>query len=215
VLSAPPVSPLPPLPAKRSPVPWLIVGALVLFCLLPGGCVATVAYLGSQPTTTINNATGENKTDAAGQPGTGKDNPAPIGRTVSPAKGWTVTVNSAELNANQRMKARNEFLDPSPGKQYVLVNITVANQSDRPDTIGSQLQFSLATKGGRDIDELASCVADVPDEVRSLDQLQPKGTVTGNLCFEATPAEVDGATLLAEPLITLDKLEDQQFLALK
>jgi hypothetical protein len=212
---APPGPPVLPVPKGRSPVPWLIAGALVLFCLVPGGCVAAVAVLGSSSTTTINVATGENKHDAAGNPGTGKDNPAPIGRTVSAAKGWTVTVNSAELNANQRMKEINEYLGPTTGKQFVLVNVTISNNSDRPDTIGSQLEFALSTKGGRDIDELGSCIAEVPDEISSLDQIQQKGSVTGNICFEASAADVEGATLLAEPLLTLDKVEDQQFLAIR
>lgn len=116
---------------KKGP-PWglIIVIVLVLFCVLPIGGIGAITLLGkSVTTTTINTATGAGKTDAAGQPGTGRDKPAPIGTPVSPAKGWTVQVNSAQVNANDTMGSINQFNTPESGKQYTLVNVTIANKS--------------------------------------------------------------------------------------
>jgi hypothetical protein len=130
------------------------------------------------------------------------------------AKDWYVTVTAAEPNADATLLAINQFNTPSPGKQYVLVTVKVENRGDRPEAVLSNVKFSLLTTNGAALSTL-SCLAQVPDRLATSTELQPGGTVTGRMCFEATAAEIDGALLLAEPIFTLDTLADQRFFAIR
>lgn len=76
------------------------------------------------------------------------------------------------------------------------------------------MKLSISTKNGQNVDQFSSLCGEIPDRVTMSDQVQPGGTVTGNLCFEVPTAAADGSVLLAAPLFTTDEVKDQEFLAL-
>lgn len=158
----------------------------------------------------------ENSSDESSAPevGTEKANPAPLGTTIEVAKDWDVTVNSAELDANATMAAANSLNTPADGEQFVLVNVTLANKSDTPGMAMTNVSLDLLPESGVAIDGL-SCFGEVPDKLDISADMQPGASATGNLCFSATPEEVQTSVLLGKPTITLDEVEDQRFFAIK
>ena len=221
----------PPAPAKKPTNVWLIVGVVAgCFLFLPcAGGIAYVAIGGGTTTTTAARGPSASSPATSGGGGAGvtststgsggggkatKAEPAPLGTEIMAAKDWFVTVTAAELDADATMLALNSFNKPSPGEQYVLVTVKVANKGDVPADILSNIKLSLITGGGQPVTTL-SCVAQVPDRLAMSTVLKPGETATGRLCFEMKAQETNGALMLAEPLFTLDTVADQRYLALQ
>lgn len=146
-------------------------------------------------------------------PASSQSSPIPIGTEIEVAKGWTVKVNSANLNANEEAKKANEFITPSDGKQFVAVNVTIANKSDQPETPLGNVKLSLLPASGVAID--TAFVVEFPNEIDSMAQMQPGASVTGNLVFEVSPADVETAVLLGQSTFTMDAKKDQKFFAIR
>ena len=145
---------------------------------------------------------------AASGPGTSKDNPAPLGTAIEVAKGWTVTVNSVNLDANAIMATENTFNTPASGKVFVIANVTVANGDDTPSSAFSNVTVKMLTPSGAALD---TAFGVTPDALDVSTQLQPGGSLTGNLLYEVPAADVTGLLVLGEPLFTLDEVADQRF----
>lgn len=143
-----------------------------------------------------------------------KANPAPIGTPISPAKDWTVTVVSAEVDATPRLFGVNQFNKPDPGTQYVAVTVNVLNGSKRPNSIGSNVKLGLLGTSGVKIDTSFAVVNDHA-ELKTHAQLQPGASLTGELVFEVPTGDIAATMLLAEPTMTLDEVKDQRYLAIQ
>ena len=139
--------------------------------------------------------------------------PIAIGTSVTVAKGWDVKVNSAQLNADAELKAANSFQTPDPGSQFVTVNVSVTNNSDKPASPLMNVKFSILPTTGIAIDD--SFAAQVANEFSSTAQMQPGATATGVLVYEVPSALIAGAVLLGEPVMTLDTAKDQRFFAIQ
>jgi invasion protein IalB len=189
----------------------LAVGGVILLL----GVVLTVVGVANTSKTTTGSpvAVPSSTTTAPAEPGTTQAAPAPVGTTVSPAKDWFVTVNSAETNGNATAARANQFNRPQPGGQFVIVNLTVRNGSDKPNAALSQLKLTMLGPSGVASPQSFSC-AQIATPFSQFAQLQPGASTTGNLCFEVPAAEAATSVLLAEPTITVDKVKDQRFLAL-
>lgn len=224
---APPPPPMytpPPPPPVRSSKKVMVglvsCGALfalvVLVAALGSPKNAAVGEGGAAPTTTEAPTTTAAPTTTTA-PGLRSDAPAPVGTEISPAKGWAVTVTGpALLDADAEMAAGNMFNRPNAGNQFVAVPISVTNHSGRPGTYSLNLSLKLLPPTGLAIDR--SFVAGVPgvmDYTASSAQLQPEATLSGRLVFEVPTALVNDTVMLAEPLMTLDEIEDQRFLAIQ
>lgn len=145
----------------------------------------------------------------------GKDqsSPAPLGTTLTVAKGWDVKVNSAVLDANAIAQQANQFNTPEAGSQYVMVNVTVTNTSSDPEGPWLNIKLSLLPTSGVAIDD--AFVAGLPDEFDVMAQMQPGASATGNLIYEVKSTDIAGLVMLGEPQMTLDKGKDQRFFALQ
>lgn len=197
---------------------WIILGviavSLVAMCGLGGILVAN-----APKTTTTLGAIGTDEPTSPGAPaapevGATKDSPAPIGTQVSPAKDWTIVVNSANLDATAEIVAANMFNKPRvAGNRLISVNVSVHNGSDRPASPMGNLNVGALTPAGVKV-EPAFAVTGI-DTIKTTQQLQPGGTLTGLLVYELAPADIPATVLLAEPQITLDANEDQRFLAIQ
>lgn len=143
-----------------------------------------------------------------------KATPIPIGTAVEVAKGWTVKVNLANLDADAVLAKANQFNKPQPGEKFVLVNVTITNGGDKPEAAFTSLKLSYLPPSGIAVDGLGSCLVSAPDKIDSMAQMQPGAVATGNLCFSVKIADIPNGLLLGEPQFTLDKNEDQKFFAL-
>jgi hypothetical protein len=192
----------------------VIVGGVILMCGLGGILVAN-----APKTTTTLGASGEETPGApaapeAAGPGATKDNPAPIGTEVSPAKDWTIKVNSADLDAGAGLAKLNMFNKPQvAGNKLVSVNVTIHNGSSRPGMAMSAMKVAALPPSGVTVDESFAIAG--ADTLNSSAQLQPGASITGVLVYELAPADIAGTVLLAEPQLTLDQNEDQRFLAIQ
>jgi hypothetical protein len=188
-----------------------------------GGLLAVVALValsscGTTPATettasTDGAAAAAPTTEAPLEPGSTKDNPAPIGTEVAAAQGWMIKVVSADLNANAALAKANQFNKPqTPGNQFVAVTITVHNGDTKPGAAMTNINVGLLSPAGV---KLTQTFASTPTMFDITAQLQPGGTLTGQLIYEAPPADVPQLVMLVEPFFTLDKTEDQRFLAIQ
>jgi hypothetical protein len=195
---------------RTTKVVLAVIGLVFLACASPkpdasGNAGAGQASTGGAP--------------AAAGASASKDNPAPVGTEVTVAKGWTVTVTGSELNANAALRQLNQFNKPEAGKQYVTVAMVVRNKGDEPGALLLNGNLGLLTPSGAKVTYSYALGPGTsptpPDMIDPLTQLQPGGTMTGNMIFQVPVADADHLVMLAEPTITLDRMTDQRFLALK
>lgn len=179
--------------------PLAIIGLVFMACA--GG--------GSRDTTSPAPAVSTSAAAPAG-PGATKETPAPIGTAVEPAKGWTVSVVSANVNADAEMAAVNQFNKPQAGSRFVLVQLGIRNNSDRAAAPMTSLKVSVLAGGVSHTMDFNQPPAPRLDVSASL---QPGATMQGWLPFQV-PAAATDVVLLAEPYVTLDQMDDQRFLAL-
>lgn len=190
------------------------------------GLFATLGEASTSKTSTGNQAPNAGQTSApsasassggGGAPPTtasSKATPIPIGTAKEVAKGWTVKVNSANLDADALLAAGNQFNKPKAGEKFVLINVTVTNAGDKPEAPYTSLKLSYLPPSGIAVDGLLSCVLSVSDEIDTTAQMQPGAVATGNLCFSVKIADIPNGLLLGEPQFTMDENKDQQFFAL-
>jgi hypothetical protein len=172
--------------------------------------VAVFATVGEGSTSKSSSGGSSSGTSA---PASSQSSPIPIGTSATVAKGWDVKVNSAKTDANADMAAANQFNKPAPGTQYVTVNASITNNSDKPDVPWTNVKFSLLPKSGVGIS--TTFVAGVSTEISETAQRPPGAPAPGLLIFEVPTADVPGAVLLGEPVLTLDTAKDQKFFAIQ
>lgn len=120
-------------------------------------------------------------------------NPVPIGTPADIGDGWTLVVNSLNLDATAEVTAENMFNDPPPdGSVYVLINITATYNG--PDEKATPLIWiSGVTSANVEIDPLSSFVV-APDEFQ-MNEVFAGGSVTGNVVLTVPSAEVASLVL--------------------
>lgn len=105
-----------------------------------------------------------------------------VGETAS-YKGYEIKVNKVDFSDG------SEYNKPDAGKQFVIVNITITNNTDKTQSY-NPFDFKLNSNGNATDVNL-----DYVENVDNLNsgELDPKATVTGNLVGQASP---DGALKL-------------------
>lgn len=189
--------------------------------------VAVFAVLGEGGTTTSsstgNQAPNAGQTSVSASSGGGgaapttassKAAPIPVGTAAEVAKGWTVKVNSANLDADAAIAQASKYSTPKAGEKFVLVNVTVTNGGDKPDTPFTSMKLSFLPPSGIAVSSVLSCMASEPEKIDTMAQMQPGAVQTGNLCFSVKIADIPNGLLLGEPQFTMDENKDQKFFAL-
>jgi hypothetical protein len=177
-------------------------------CLI---AVAMFATLGESSSSGSSDSGDKDEKSAA--PASSQAAPIPLGTDVEVAKGWNMKVNSAELDGNATVAAANEFFTPDEGKQYVLVNVTITNNSDQPDEPLFAIDISALPPTGVAVDP--AFLVGLTGEIETSAQMQPGASMTGVIPFEIASADVAGTVLLGESTFTLDEAEDQKFFAIQ
>ncbi len=155
----------------------------------------------------------QSSSQAPEAPASTQQKPLPLGTTVEVAKGWDLTVISAELNANALAAQANMFNQPLAGNQFVAVNLSLTNTGDQPEAPFTSVKLSLLPPTGVAVD--SAFVAGIPNEIEPTAQVQPGATATGLVLFQVPADAVPGSVLLGQSLFTLDAKADQKFLAIQ
>lgn len=181
------------------------------------GLFATLGESSTSDDNATNNAPNANAGTGASSEGGGGESsastPVPIGEARTVAKGWDLKVNSANLDADAVLAEANQFNTPQPGTKFVLINVSVTNNSDKPDSPLTNVKMSMLPSSGVAVDS-TSCMVSAPDRLDPMAQMQPGATATGNVCFQMKPEDIATSLFLAEPQFTMDEAEDQVFFAI-
>jgi hypothetical protein len=134
--------------------------------------------------------------DVAGPVEGSRENPYPLGTTVS-NENWNVTVNSVQLAATEAVLAEN-IVNPAPdeGDEYILVNVSATYIGNDTGNPAIDLGFGYVTADGVTITGLDT-FAVAPDALDTLTELYNGGSISGNLVFAVPSATAADGTITA------------------
>lgn len=125
--------------------------------------------------------------------------PVPLGEQASVSDSWSLTVESADLDAEDAVAADNDFQEPPPdGHVFVLWEVTITNDGDAP----ADPFFSLV-HGPEDADGVVhmyegddSVLCTLVDSGIEMGDIEPGESVTGQACVAVPEEDVDGGLVL-------------------
>ncbi len=124
-----------------------------------------------------------------------RQNPVPIGTAANLGDGWTLTINSVNLDATAEVAGGNMFNDQPPeGSVYVLINLTASYAG--PDEKASPFLFmSGVTSSNVEIDGLDTFVVAPDPTFDSLGEVFAGGSTSGNTVLTVPAAELTSLVL--------------------
>lgn len=127
-----------------------------------------------------------------------RTNPAAIGSQIK-SNGYTITINSVNLNATDAVMGANEFNDqPDSGTTYALINATITYTGPKSGDV-AEVGFSYVTSSGNVINSYDK-LAVGPDPQLSDQELYPGASATGNVVIQV-PLNDDGLIRVRPGLI--------------
>lgn len=99
-------------------------------------------------------------------------------------KGETAQFGNLEVKVNKverNYTSTNRFSTPDEGKEFILVNVTIKNIGEEPESV-SPFAFDINENGAA---EGSAFVSDIPEKLESK-TLSPGASVTGNVPYEVT-----------------------------
>lgn len=156
---------------------------------------------GSSETTETTETTAATTSTTEAPAGVGtRENPVPLGTTADVGDGWTMTVNSVNLDAADVIMEENSYIDPPPeGKRYVLINVTTAYNGKDESSYGIRLEV-LGSATNKPISTWdATDLLSPPDPRYTGGELFQGGTETGNEAFEVSNEDADTLVIIADP----------------
>jgi hypothetical protein len=189
------VAAYPPPPARRN-FTWAWIISLVVVFLVglglgdllgtmthgtPGATVSsnnqtTQATQAAQATQVAQGAaTQPASTQATQAPGSGAPTGSyhKIGEAVNVSGIWIVTVNSAQTSNGQG------FDQPDPGKQYLVIDVSMRNISNQEQNVASDFLFTLRDSDGREISQAFVGFANPPEG-----KVEPGQQIRGDLVYQ-------------------------------
>lgn len=178
----------------------------------PTTAAPTTIAATTQPPTTTTPPTTVPPTTAAPQTGT-RDNPIPLATFVEVGDGWSMRVNSANLDATQLILGDNQFTDPpAEGNVYVIVNITARyDGADASSNAGVQVNL-LGTGTNAAIDQ--AYTSPPGERYNSSVELFQGGETTGEIVFEVSPADLGSLVAIGQAYFAFDD-DSRAFFALQ
>lgn len=148
---------------------------------------------------------GSNESDSDNAAAGTRGNPLPIGSTVE-NDDWTVTINSVDLDATDKVMAENQFNDePGDGNVYILINVTATYTGDDGDGETPWVSIDYVTSGGNTFAGSDS-MAVAPDQFDSFETLYNGASTSGNMVIEVPADGVANGTLAVNPSMFGDKV---------
>jgi len=153
-------------------------------------CVAVMAASAAVPATAQDSGDGT------------RARPYPL-HALSPVRkthGWYLRINKVVWNANQIiLKESEQNHAPRPGKQYVLVNLTLAYRGQGRAAAINGLVFYAAARNNRTYDFQLDPCGLTPGLLDDLIKLGSGSSTTGNLCVTIDKRDLSTLLFLAEP----------------
>lgn len=138
---------------------------------------------------------GDNGDQPSGDGAGTRSNPYPLGSTVS-GDGWSVTINSVDLDANDAIAAENQFNEPAPeGMTYIMVNATIAYTGDSDEGEMPWTTIEYVTVDGNTISQSGV----TPDALDTVSDLYAGGSTTGNVSLVVPADTVSEGVLAVSP----------------
>ncbi|WP_146080771.1 DUF4190 domain-containing protein [Pseudoclavibacter sp. RFBB5] len=120
-----------------------------------------------------------------------RDNPYPLGTTISSAD-WDVVINSVQLGADDAIAQANTFNQAAtPGNQYIVVNATLTYKG-ADSAFANQVSFSYVDAGGN-VSNSYDTVIVPPEPTLTMEELYAGASTTGN---EALQIPIDATGVL-------------------
>ena len=154
--------------------------------------------------------TKEPPTAAPAEVGT-RNNPVPIGtsRTIGD---WEVSVVSVDLDAADAVAAENQFNDPpAEGHAFVIVGVSAKYVGKESGTFWTDVGGKILGADGNTFSDRCGVI---PEDLTDEGETFGGATVTGNLCYSADAAQLEGALLIFEESLSFDD-DGRAFFALK
>ena len=117
----------------------------------------------------------------------------PVG-TAATVGDWSITVNGFDANANQEIKAANQFNEPPTTGRYVIATISATYQGAGEGNVSFGLHMTFTGPGG-DEHEDYDCGAVEPRSSISAPPLKKGDSTVFDTCFDVPIASIDGATM--------------------
>jgi hypothetical protein len=118
---------------------------------------------------------------------------------IPDSHGWKVRLNGSVPNATAAVLEENQFNDrPAAGRQFFMINVTVAYTGKGSSTALGDLTFSALGRSNVAYDTSDDCGV-VPKELDEFKKVFSGGSLTGNLCFSVKRSDVSSLLLLVDP----------------
>lgn len=192
-----------------------IVGVLVFFFAVVnafdesfGGSSATVddsaAEAGAESVAMNDADEAVDDSAAVGKPGESRENPVPLGTTVSGDE-WDVTVVEFNADADDEVLAANMFNEPAAdGYTYVTAEVEVAYYGEESDDPSWSVSVEYVTDSGNVI-STADTMAVAPEpSIHDIGEMYAGATGTGNVVLEVP--EDDTGVLRVSPGMIADSI---------
>jgi hypothetical protein len=125
-----------------------------------------------------------------------KASPVVFGTTAKLVKDYEVAVTKYTPNADELVKAANEYNDPAPaGNQYVLVSMTVTSKGTEDKRVPAYDLFPKAVSASGKSYEASSCLATLPNPIDYFNDVFTGTSVSGDVCFIVANADAAGLTM--------------------
>jgi hypothetical protein len=139
-----------------------------------------------------------------------RTNPHPVRRKVAlpDSNGWKLRVNGSIPNATKAVMAENQFNDPpKPGRQFFIVNLTMAYSGTGSSTALEAGSLKAVGKSDVAYSDFEDSCGVIPSEFDSFKKVFSGGTITGNVCFAVKKSDVRSLLLFYEPSFSIDDTE--------
>jgi hypothetical protein len=152
----------------------------------------------------VDEADGVDEDEAVEEDEGTRENPLPLGETVSDDE-WEVTLHSVAEDVDDQIAEENQFNDPAPaGLTYVLVNMSATYLGEDSDSPMMAVELAYVSSTGETTASYDHTVV-TPDSFDDFAELYTGGTETGNVAL-AVPPDDDGTLR-----VRLGFLETQDF----
>lgn len=175
--------------------------------------VATTVFQTQQPDATeapaTTEASGQSETTAAAAAGRGSiDDPYQVGESIvveytdfasSETRTWSIEVLAPASDITQAVMDENQFNDPPEGDQaFIGAPIRVTYVSGPAPASLFELTFKAVGPSGVVLTTFDPSCGVIPDALDTFAELFEGGSVEGNVCWPASPADASDLTMLLE-----------------
>lgn len=141
-----------------------------------------------------------------------RDEPIPFGEAGTIGE-WSIRVARVDFDAVDDVMAENQFNDPpEPGHRFVLARIEATYLGEETGNLFWDLSLKVVGESAVAFGQSDPGCGVVPDDLLSVPEVFPGGSVAGNACWSVPETDLDSLVLFAEPGLSFD--QSREFFAL-